>query len=473
MRLAPIGILLVGLTGCGSDSASGPKTEFFAEAPVTVSGPSPFGECGVLEGRANEQENSVEPWIAVNPLDPDHLVTAWIQGIAVGHVSATSFDGGATWEEVVIPGLSECSGNDEFGRVADPWLAFASNEDLYSVALSGADFGEPAAQAILVSKSTDGGRTWGDAVTVADDPGDDKPSIAADPDDPCLVHVGWTRFNDEGPGETLHSRTTDCGESWSEPQVIFANSPPAGGIQFIGLPDGTTLAFFEVQFEGVIYVMRSTDKGATWPGEPKEIIRRGIQSKPVTPDGDDIIRSGHTLFDVAVDRESGYVAAVWVQFFQGAPLTSPGQVAFSSSTDGGLTWTDSVRIDKTPTSDEFTLEQAFTPSVEISDDGTIGVTYYNFQNASTAGSPYWSDHWFTRCHPELADCTDSESWGDALRLTPESFDLALAPYADVTSNQGYFLGDYVGLASAGSDFLALFSVSTQEHPADTVFVRIR
>jgi hypothetical protein len=62
---------------------------------------------------------------------------------------------------------------------------------------------------------------------------------------------------------------------------------------------------------------------------------------------------------------------------------------------------------------------------------------------------------------------------DALRLTPESFDYLKAPYADVASNQGLFLGDYVGLTSSGSDFLGLFSAVTDDDPADAVFVRVR
>jgi hypothetical protein len=457
--------------GCGSDGSGGPKTNFIAEAPVAVSGLSPFGECG--EDPERDANAAVEPWISVNPLDPQHLVGAWIQGPAVGHVSATSFDGGLNWETIVIPGLSACSGEDAYARASDPWLAFAANGDLYSVALSIAEPGMDEVDAIVVNKSVDGGRSWSAPIPVSTRKGEDKPSIAADPVDPCIVHVGWTRFNDDAAGETFHSRTTDCGQSWSQPQVIFTNDPPGGGAQFVVLPDGTTLAFFEVQLEGAIYVMRSMDEGETWQDEPTEIIRRGLQSKPVTPDRDDIIRSGHTLFDVAVDRTTGYVAAVWVQFFEGAPLTSPGQIAFSSSTDGGLTWTESIRIDKTPASDEFVLEQAFTPSVEISDDGTVGVTYYSFENASTTGPPYWSDHWFTHCHPELAACNDPESWGDAVRLTPESFDYALVPYADRTNNRGYFVGDYVGLASAGSDFLSLFPVSTEDRAAEARFVRIR
>jgi len=36
-----------------------------------------------------------------------------------------------------------------------------------------------------------------------------------------------------------------------------------------------------------------------------------------------------------------------------------------------------------------------------------------------------------------------------------------------------FLGDYVGLAAAGSDFFALPSITTEDDPADVVFIPIR
>jgi hypothetical protein len=68
-----------------------------------------------------------------------------------------------------------------------------------------------------------------------------------------------------------------------------------------------------------------------------------------------------------------------------------------------------------------------------------------------------TDHWFAWCHPQAVDCTRADRWHE-LRLTDESFDILMAPFA-----RGLFLGDYVGLASAGADFIALF---TQTHDLD-------
>ena len=59
-----------------------------------------------------------------------------------------------------------------------------------------------------------------------------------------------------------------------------------------------------------------------------------------------------------------------------------------------------------------------------------------------------------------------------MRLTPESFDY-LTAINITTGFRGLFLGDYVGLTSAGSDFFAFFSVTTDDDPANAVFVPIR
>jgi hypothetical protein len=42
-----------------------------------------------------------------------------------------------------------------------------------------------------------------------------------------------------------------------------------------------------------------------------------------------------------------------------------------------------------------------------------------------------------------------------------------APYAN-----GYFLGDYMGLASAGNDFLAVFGQAFAQNDANQYFVRL-
>jgi hypothetical protein len=472
-----VGALLANMvSGCGSDGSTGPATQFAAEAPVAVSGMSPFSDCELFDSAINDVPNlEVEPWIAMNPNDPNHLVAAWIQDQALGLVSAASFDQGATWEEpVVIPGVSQCSGSDLISSF-DPCLTFAANGDLYSVALNRQPPGTEGPSQILVNKSVDGGLTWSDPVTLEQVELpllEDKPSITADPSDECALYVGWARgdlsVSTSGRGEVVFSRTTDCGETWSDPQTLFQSNPLGIGFQSVVLPDGTVLAFFKqaqarLSIPRSFYVMRSTDGGATWPEEPTLVATtRGATAS--APDGEDSIRTQGQLFDVAVDRATGRLAAVWEDTFSEDYFAKP-KVALTLSDDGGQTWSEPVRIDQTPASEAELLNQAIVPSVEISDDGTIGITYYNFENDVPDMPPSLTDYWFIHCHPDLANCTDPASWADPVRITNESFDLLQAG--------NLFLGDYMGLTSFGSDFLAAFAISGPADQQDIYFAAIR
>ena len=109
--------------------------------------------------------------------------------------------------------------------------------------------------------------------------------------------------------------------------------------------------------------------------------------------------------------------------------------------------------------------QAFTPSVDVAADGTIAVTYYDFRN-NTSEPPLLTDYFVIHCHPS-AGCTDPNSWGNEIRLTNTSFNMRQAPIA-----RGFFVGDYEGLASAGSDFVAFFSQPHGSDPASVFFRRV-
>ena len=455
-----------GDAGSGGDGGSGPPSEFVVGAPVTVSGATPFEGCEPPSEEPFNPGAEVEPWIVVNPTDADNMVGAWIQdpGLTSSIGTGVSFDGGATWESVVLPD-SRCTGGDIDLVAGDPWLAFAANGDLYSVALLVDDFSFAVTE-IHVNKSVDGGLTWGVPAPLVQGPDHDKPSISADPEDPCTVYVGWTHFTGGGGSELLLSRTTDCGETWSEPQSIRTGTSAPSFFQLVTMPDGTLVTFFR-ELPLALYSQRSIDGGETW-SEPTVVTEAGLVPRAVSPDEDLTVRGSGTGFDVAVDRDSGLLAVVWQYPFEGMPLTSPIQIAFSSSTDGGVTWADPIRIDHTPSATPFTLEQAFIPSVEISDDGTVGVTYYNFENDTAGDGISETDYWFVHCNPDSTDCNDPEGWSDGLRLTPEPFDYLLAPYF----LDGLFLGDYAGLSSQGSDFFALFSVTTEDDPGNVIFVPI-
>ena len=480
MKSVGVALLLAAASGCGSDAGNSRLTTFEVGDAVTVSQTSPFAECTAdLDPNVPFVANAeVEPWLAINPTNRDHMAATWQQdrydqsGGCRGNVVSVTFDGGATWESTTLPNLTPCTGG-EWQKASDPWVTFAANGELYSVslAITPSTGTTPKLSGIVVHKSPDGGRTWGDPITISSTDegfGEDKESMTADPFDPCTLYVTWGRFEAEaGPMDVLFSRTTDCGETWSAPSVVYSSEPLGFAPQIAVLPDGTLVSIFVENSafvdESPLWVMHSMDRGETWTDEPIVAANWSFQF-PYLPDAPaEQVRSG--VHDIAVDRKSGALYVVWEQFTDGGP---PIGIALTQSTDGGLTWTERTRIDRTPAS-ELVLEQAFLPSVEVSDDGTIGVSYYTFQNDTLGDDRSDADAWFIHCHPEDGDCSTAEPWSEPLRLSARSFDYQTAP---LVASGDAFLGDYLGLATAGSDFYAVIAVTTENDPGDAVFVPI-
>ena len=212
-----------------------------------------------------------------------------------------------------------------------------------------------------------------------------------------------------------------------------------------------------------IRVLRSTDKGATWSG-PFLVDRLNTISIS-DPETGAPIRTGEIIPDIAVNRTNGRLYAVWQDArFSGGQNDS---IAFSQSLDGGLTWSTPIKVNQTPTGIPAGNQQAFTPSVEAADDGTIGVTYYDFRNNTAAPSTLPTDYFAVHCHPTTATaCTSPLNWGSEDRLTNTPFDMLDAPFAG-----GYFTGDYEGLAATG-DFLAFFSQPHGSDPSSAFFRRL-
>jgi cysteine-rich repeat protein len=137
------------------------------------------------------------------------------------------------------------------------------------------------------------------------------------------------------------------------------------------------------------------------------------------------------------------------------------------STDRGLTWSAPAFIAGTPPSATPLLTQSFNPQVAVADVGTVAVTYYDFRHDTPSAPPALTDYWLAYCDPGSADCTDPVSWRE-VRLTQDSFDTLQVPLTSVR----YFLGDYMGLTSAGGDFLSLFIRSSPADPANAHFIRV-
>lgn len=489
---------------------------------VQVSGASPFGaleECGnfptnvpFFPPSVNYVDSEVEPWVVVNPVNPDNVVAFWQQdrwsdGGSRGNVAGVSFDGGAAWQIVPVPGLTECTGGP-WERASDPWLSFSPDGTLHQMSLvfqtdppSRSPFGF-GPNGMAVSKSEDGGLTWSDPITIVADTAprflNDKNSLTADPTDSDFVYAVWDKL-DVSPGGIMlnrnlrgglgsfkgaafFARSTDGGDSWETPEKLY---DPGGlnqtiGNQIVVLPDGTLVNFFTeilnvrnddggAQPSARLSFKYSPDKGETWLPHGRPIrtndertlgIIPPFPAAIVTPDDGLPIRDANVLFDVAVDPGNGNLYAVWQDArFSGMVID---QVAFSMSSDGGFTWSQPIKVSQSPASDNVLDEQAFIPSVEVA-DGVVGVSYYDFRNDDDTGE--LADHWLVTCS---SSCSDPASWSGEVRLTDTSFDYTFAPL----TGSGFFLGDYVGLAADGADFLAFFQQSSAGDSGDGYVRRV-
>jgi hypothetical protein len=474
-----------------------------------ANGNSPFASCDIsgflIPGEINWVNSEVEPFVAVNPTNPSNIIGVYQQdrytfGGARGLAAAVSHNGGLTWS-ATYPHFTLCSGGTpanggDYQRASDPWVTFAPNGDAYFISLSLTFLGPPSATGtgILVSKSTDGGDHWSEPVTLVRNIGDadvapyffnDKESITADPFDSNYVYAVWDRLRKPGGsqtvsaensfafrGDTLFSRTTDGGRTWEAPRVIYAQSSLTGtiGNQIAVLPDRTLINIFDrLQGSGnnapgfEIHVQRSTDRGVTWSAPIPVAPERAVRTfDPETGQG---VRTGNGLPDIAVDLNAGSagygnVYAVWGDSVDSGANGSKrhSTIAFTQSTDGGLTWSPLSRIDRAPGD-----VQAFTPMVDVASDGTVGVTYYDFRN-NTPDPGLPTDYWFVHCHPS-SDCADPANWAENHVDGP--FDIENAATAG-----GFFLGDYEGLTSSGTRFLSFFSKTTATDKDNTYLATI-
>lgn len=488
---------------------------FTAGPLVQVSGKSPFVGCTAdnVAGQSGQNflHSEVEPWIDVNPTNPRNLVGAfqqdrWSNGGARGLVASVSTNGGATWRNVVIPGITLCSGGI-YDRSTDPWVSFSPNGVVHQLALSFNDVAPPLEprdfdHALLYSRSTNGGRAWSAPIEVIRDLDanvfNDKQSITADPTDADFAYAVWDRLifpsserasviagfrTSAFRGPAWFSRTTDGGKMWESARLIFdpGQESQTIGNQIVVLPNGdlvdifdlikitrgaiATSAFFNVA------LIRSTDRGITWgprarSGAITPIIVDQLRTIFITdPETGDDVRTGDIIPDIAV-APNGDLYAVW-QDARPNDLKADA-IVVSKSTDGGLTWSARAKVNKTPTNIWVKNQQAFTPSVHIAADGTVAVTYYDFRNNDEA-APLWTDYLIVHCHPNgNGDCTKSNDWGNEIKLTNVSFDMRLAPLTP----GGFFTGDYEGLSAADLDFTPFFSQPHGSDPASIFFRRV-
>ncbi|MDE2459851.1 MAG: exo-alpha-sialidase, partial [Gammaproteobacteria bacterium] len=295
--------------------------------------------------------------------------------------------------------------------------------------------------------------TWSNPATLILDGAsafNDKETITADPNNSNYVYAVWDRLDNTGRGPAYFARSTDGGNTWLTAVPIYdpgVNNQTIGN-EIVGLPDGTIVDVFEEidstsgnNATTAIKVMRSIDHGATWSAPVSVAADLSVGTRD--PNTGQAVRDGGFLPQMAAGA-GGKLAVVWQD-----SRFSNGQhdgIARSQSSDDGQTWSAPVEINSVPS------VEAFTPSVAILADGTIGVSYFDFRNNTSNPAQLITDYWFT-------SSTDGVHWSEQHISGP--FDLDLAPNAE-----GLFLGDYQSLAVIGQAFVPFFVQTNNQGTAD-------
>src|SRR2546429_125706 len=431
----------------------------------------------------------------------------WSNGGAHGLAAGVSTTGGSSWRVVPLP-FSACASNApadlQYQRAAAPWISFGpgapanpSGATTYSVSIS---FNQTASQngnTVGAAVSYDGGLTWTHAQSMHADAQSgvpipvpdsnfqffhDKESVTADPITPGEAYAVWdvligpnanmdadihsSAFTDD----TLFTRTTDFGATWSPVRIINQSANPTsqnnqtiGNVITVDPRTGTLYDFFNQIFHtggngGGAHgdnaaFQRSTDGGLTWTS-PQLISAMddvGVADPnnvdPRTNKAPAPFRVGNGLPVGAVDPETGDLYVVW----EDARFSGSDETVITRSTDGGATWSTPKRVN-TPTG-----QPAFTPVVAVTDSGVAGVpgtvaaTYYQLSPTSAGSAP--TSALIKRFSGAAVGSSDTDSIDTGVQATSVfgPFNMLDAPFA-----LGYFVGDYEGLLTRGSGSAASF-----------------
>jgi len=347
---------------------------------------------------------------------------------------ATSTNGGETWSHGFLPATTiNASPKGPYARVSDPSVAYDAHHGAWMVSYLGIASATNGSVDVLVSRSTNGGLTWGNPVIV-NKSGDffDKNWTVCDDtaSSPFYGHC-YTEFDDASKLNLVQvSTSTDGGKTWGAALTTPDQACVLGG-QPLVKPNGTVIVPIGDCFLTAILSLRYTDGGKSWG----RVVLAAQILATVDPGG---IRSG-PLPTAEIDR-AGRVYVVWSDC-RFEPNCATNDLVIISSTDG-VHWTLPRRIPIDPVGSNV---DHFIPGLAVdrrTADGSahLGLAYYYFPNVNCTTSTCQLDLGF------ISSTNGGANWSKAEQLAGP-MTLTWLP----NTTLGYMVGDYISTSIVPGD----------------------
>ena len=178
---------------------------------------------------------------------------------------ATSSNGGTTWKHGLLPGLTINYEGGSYGAAADPSVAYDAKHGEWLIStlpLVGLNGDSQYIGDVAVSRSTDG-LHWGNPIAIDTTHLDDKNWSVCD-NTASSPYYGncYTEWDQAyGTGDVLMSTSSDGGQTWSRGLASANNAGGLGGEPLVQ-PNGTVIVPFE-GYSGVA-AFTSTNGGKSW-----------------------------------------------------------------------------------------------------------------------------------------------------------------------------------------------------------------
>jgi hypothetical protein len=377
----------------------------------------------------------------MNPRDSTNLVAIW-RDFRLGYRQVGygySFDGGLTWNQDLFV-------DPYYPYDSDPGLTVDTAGNFYAQVLGYTGSIEDT-NGLIVYKSTDGGMTWNEPVSVVHgvpDVFEDKGLIACDRSGGPYtnnIYVAWARLS--ATKDIFLARSTDGGNSFEAPVAVSDIPGSQWPVPCVGANSEACVAWYqwaqqEIRFD------RSTNGGQSF-GVDITIQHLAWQGGNINGE---ILVIPFPATDVDITN-GPYSGHIYVAYMDYAPGNTDTDIYFTRSTDGGTTWSQKVRINDDSLNNGC---DQFHPWLIVAPDGSIIVVFLDrrldpnnllmdcYMTTSTDGGDTWSPN------ERITTVSSDPTAGSTLENYTEIGNPTM-----ILATRAGLLGEYIGVTASSID----------------------